>query len=57
VDEMTVKDFIKSIKKTFGEDVEFQATSKEGKIFRSKGYDKIQSDIRRNVGTRQKADW
>ena len=54
---MMIKDFIKSIKKTFGEDVEFQATSKEGKIFRSKGYDKIQDNINRNTGTRTKADW
>ena len=54
---MTVKDFIKSIKKTFGEDVEFQATSKEGKIYRSTGYAKIESDIRRGRGTRKKADW
>ena len=54
---MTVKDFIKEIKKTFGDDVEFQATSKEGKIFRSKGYAKIESDIRRGRGTRKKANW
>ena len=54
---MTVKDFIKSIKKTFGEDVEFQATSKEGKIFRSTGYAKIESDVRRGRGTRKKAHW
>ena len=54
---MMIKDFIKSIKKTFGEGVEFKATSKEGKIFRSKGYDKLQSDIRRGVGERKKADW
>ena len=54
---MMIKDFIKEVKKTFGEGVEFKATSKEGKIFRSKGYDKVQSDIRRNVGTRQKANW
>jgi len=54
---MMIKDFIKEVKKTFGDDVEFKATSKEGKIFRSKGYEKIQGDIRRGVGTRQKADW
>jgi len=54
---MMIKDFIKSIKKTFGDDVEFKATSKEGKIYRSKGYEKIQSDIRRGVGERKKADW
>jgi len=54
---MMIKDFIKSIKKTFGEDVEFKATSKEGKIYRSKGYEKIQSDIRRGVGTRKTSNW
>ena len=54
---MMIKDFIKEIKKTFGEDVEFKATSKDGKIYRSKGYDKIQSDIDRRVGTSTKANW
>jgi len=54
---MMIKDFIKEIKKTFGDEVEFKATSKEGKIYRSKGYEKIQSDIRRGVGERKKADW
>ena len=54
---MMIKDFIKEVKKTFGDGVEFKATSKEGKIFRSKGYDKVQSDINRNVGIRKKADW
>ena len=54
---MMMKDFIKEIKKTFGQDVEFKATSKDGKIFRSKNYDKVQSDIKRGVGTRKTADW
>ena len=54
---MMIKDFIKEVKKTFGEGVEFKATSKEGKIYRSKGYEKIQSDLRRGVGERKKADW
>ena len=54
---MMIKDFIKSIKETFGDGVEFKATSKEGKIYRSKNYDKIQSNIERGVGTRNKADW
>ena len=54
---MMIKDFIKEIKKTFGDGVEFKATSTEGKIFRSKGYDKVQSDIRRGVGIRKKANW
>ena len=54
---MMIKDFIKEVKKTFGDEVEFKATSKEGKIYRSKGYEKIQSDLRRGVGERKKADW
>jgi len=54
---MMIKDFIKGIKKTFGDDVEFKATSSDGKIYRSKNYDKLQSDIRRGVGTRKKATW
>ena len=54
---MMIKDFIKEVKKTFGGEVEFKATSKEGKIYRSKGYEKIQSDLRRGVGTRKKANW
>ena len=54
---MMIKDFIKEVKKTFGDDVEFKATSKEGKIYRSTGYAKIQSDIDRGAGTRKKANW
>ena len=44
---MMIKDFIKEVKKTFGDDVEFKATSKEGKIYRSKGYDKVEDNVRR----------
>ena len=54
---MMIKDFIKEVKKVFGGEVEFKATSKDGKIYRSKGYDKLQSDIRRGVGTRTKANF
>ena len=54
---MMIKDFIKGIKKTFGDDVEFKATSSDGKIYRSKNYDKLQNDIQRGVGTRKKATW
>ena len=54
---MMIKDFIKSIKKTFGNDVEFKATSNDGKIFRSNNYEKVESDVRRGVGTRKKANW
>ena len=54
---MMIKDFIKSIKKTFGDDVEFKATSSDNKVYRSKGYEKVESDIRRGVGTRKKVSW
>lgn len=35
---MTINEFIKLIKKEFG-DVEYRATSKEGVVFKSKGWD------------------
>ena len=54
---MMIKDFIKEIKKTFGDDVEFKAKSNDGQTYRSKGYDKVEDNVRRNVGTRTKADW
>ena len=54
---MMIKDFIKSIKETFGDGVEFKATSKEGKIFRSKGYEKIEDNIRRGRGESTKVRW
>ena len=54
---MMIKDFIKEVKKTFGDDVEFKATSNDGQTYRSKGYDKLQDNIRRGVGERKKADW
>ena len=52
-----IKDFIKEVKKTFGDDVEFKATSNDGQTYRSKGYDKLQDNVRRGVGERKKADW
>lgn len=54
---MMIKDFIKEVKKTFGDDVEFKATSKEGKIYRSKGYEKIEDNIRRGRGESTKVRW
>ena len=54
---MTIKDFIKEMQKTFGKDVEFKATSIEGKIFRSKNYEKEADNVRRGRGTNKKAHW
>lgn len=36
---MTVNEFIKKIKESFGKDVTYRATSKDGIVFKSKGYD------------------
>ena len=52
-----IKDFIKEIKKTFGDDVEFKAKSNDGQTYRSKGYDKIEDNIRRGRGERKTSDW
>mgnify|MGYP003984724835 FL=1 len=54
---MKIKDFIKEVKKTFGEDVEFKATSKDGQTWRSKNYDKIDAEIKKGRGTHRKALW
>ena len=54
---MKIKDFIKEVKKTFGEDVEFKATSKDGQTWRSKFYDKVDSEIKKGRGTNRKSLW
>ena len=54
---MMIKDFIKEVKKVFGEDVEFKATSNDNKVYRSKGYDKIEDNIRRGRGERKTSNW
>jgi len=44
---MTINDFIKECKKLFGNDIEYKATSKDGQVFKSKGWrddTKIQFD-------------
>ena len=43
---MTINDFIKECKKLFGNDIEYKATSKDGQVFKTKGWkdDKIQFD-------------
>lgn len=54
---MTIKEFIKSIQNTFGDNVEFKATSSDGKIFRSNNYEKEADNVRRGRGTSKKASW
>lgn len=41
---MTINDFIKGIKELFGE-VEYKATSKDGRVFKTRGYDNREKDI------------
>lgn len=54
---MTIKEFIKSIQETFGDNVEFKATSSDGKIYRSLKYEKEADNVRRGRGTNKKAHW
>ena len=35
---MTINEFIKECKKLFGNDLEYKAVSKEGQIFKTKGW-------------------
>jgi len=37
---LTANEFIKAFKQSF-KDVEYRATSKEGKVYKSKGFDKL----------------
>jgi len=45
---MTINEFIKQCKKLFGNDIEYKATSKDGQVFKTKGwsdkYDSIRFD-------------
>jgi hypothetical protein len=43
---MTINEFIKECKKLFGDDIEYKAMSKDGQVFKTKGWkdDKIQFD-------------
>lgn len=55
---MLIKDFIKSMKKEFGDGVEFKATSfKDNKIFKSRGYDAEEENIRKRKRVDTKALW
>jgi hypothetical protein len=43
---VTINDFIKECKKVFGSDIQYKATSKDGQVFKTKGWrdDKISFD-------------
>jgi hypothetical protein len=35
---MTINEFIKQCKKLFGDDIQYKATSKDGQVFKTKGW-------------------
>ena len=45
---MTINEFIKRCKKLFGDDIEYKATSKDGQVFKTKGWrdDKVVANER-----------
>ncbi len=45
---MTINEFIKQCKKVFGDDIEYKATSKDGQVFKTKGWrdDKVVANKR-----------
>lgn len=45
---MTINEFIKQCKKLFGNDIEYKATSKDGQVFKTKGWrdDKVVTNER-----------
>jgi hypothetical protein len=47
---MTINEFIKQCKKVFGDDIQYKATSKDGQVFKTKGWrdDKIQFQLNKN---------
>ena len=45
---MTINEFIKQCKKLFGDNIEYKATSKDGQVFKTKGWrdDKVVANQR-----------
>jgi len=45
---MTINEFIKRCKKLFGDDIQYKATSKDGQVFKTKGWrdDKVVANER-----------
>ena len=55
---MMIKDFIKNMKEEFGNGIEFKATSfKDKQIYKSRGYDAEEENIRLNKRLSSKALW
>ena len=55
---MMIKDFIKNMKEEFGNGIEFKATSfKDKQIYKSRGYDAEEENIRKRKRVDTKALW
>ena len=54
---MTINDFIKECKKLFGNDIEYKAISKDGQVFKTKGWrdDKVGINERQLTAVRREA--
>jgi len=44
---MTINEMIKKLKETFGDGIEYKATSKDGKVFKTQGFDDCKKSIDR----------
>jgi hypothetical protein len=47
---LTANEFIKAFKQTF-KDVEYKATSKDGKVYKSKNWDKENKDLTNKINS------
>ena len=54
---MTINEFIKQCKKVFGDDIQYKATSKDGQVFKTKGWrdDKVGINERQLTAARREA--
>lgn len=42
---MTINEMIKKLKETFGNNIQYRAVSKDGKVFKTQGFDGAKKDI------------
>jgi hypothetical protein len=42
---MTINEMIKKLKETFGDDIQYRAVSKDGKVFKTQGFDTSKKSI------------
>lgn len=42
---ITINEMIKKLKETFGDNIQYRAVSKDGKVFKTQGFDDTKKDI------------